>query len=131
MDEEIEPVTAGDSVVTHRGILITMAAIVAAAAAAGAVFSGPRFSIGVVFGGLLAVGNYIWLDRVTRAIFSPDSGRSSAALAAKYLLRYFVLGGVLLLVYLTGALPMPAVILGLAAFALAVVIAGLRNIVRE
>ena len=129
MDEESDPVSAGDSVITHRGILITMAVMVAVAAVAGAIFSGPMFGFGVVFGGLLAVGNYIWLDRVTKAIFRPDAVRSAGLLAAKYILRYFVLGGVLLVIYLTGAFPMPAVILGLAAFAIAVVIEGLRNIV--
>jgi hypothetical protein len=129
MDEETEPVAASDSIVSHRGILITMAVIIAVAAAAGAVIAGGMFAVGVVFGGVLAVGNYFWLDRVTRAIFRADAVRSAGLLAAKYILRYFAIGAVLLGVYLTGAFPMPAVILGLAAFAIAVVIEGLRNIV--
>jgi membrane-bound metal-dependent hydrolase YbcI (DUF457 family) len=129
MDEETEPVAASHSIVSHRKILITMAVIIAVATAAGMVFSGPMFGFGVVFGGLLAVGNYIWLDRVTKAIFRPDAVRSAGLLAAKYILRYFVLGGVLLVIYLTGAFPMAAVILGLGAFAIAVVIEGLRSIV--
>ncbi len=125
MHEETDPL----AIVSHRGILIIMAVIVAAGAVAGLIFAGPRFGIGVLFGGLLAFGNYLWLDRSTRAIFQPDAVRSAGLLAAKYILRYVAIGGVLLLVYLTGALPIPAVILGLGAFAIAVVVQGLKNIV--
>lgn len=125
MDEETDPV----AVVSHRGILITMAAIVAIGAAAGLIFAGPMFGLGVLFGGLLGFGNYLWLQRVTRAMFRPDAVTSTGLLAAKYIFRYFALGLVLLLVYLTGAFPMPAVILGLAAFATAVMVVGLKNIV--
>ncbi|MBK9214861.1 MAG: ATP synthase subunit I [Chloracidobacterium sp.] len=106
-----------------------MAMIVVVGAAAGLAFAGARFGLGVLFGGLLAFGNYFWLERVTRQIFQPDAVRSTGILAAKYILRYLAIGGVLLLVYLTGAFPMPAVILGLSAFAIAIVAQGLKNIV--
>lgn len=129
MHEDIDPLEAGGRAVSHRGILMTMAVIVAAGAAAGLIFAGPRFGIGVLFGGLLAFGNYFWLESVTRAIFRPDAVISAGLLAAKYVFRYVAIGGVLLLVYLTGAFPMPAVILGLSAFAIAVVVQGLKNIV--
>lgn len=131
MDVETEPAAGNASGVSYRGILITMGLIVTTGAAAGLIFAGTMFSIGVVFGGLLALGNYWWLDRVTRAIFRPEAVRSAGLLAARYIFRYFALGGVLLLIYLTGAFPMPAVILGLSAFAIAVVIEGLKNIFKS
>lgn len=129
MHEDIDPSATGGRAVSHRGILAAMAMIVVAGAAAGFVFVGSRFGLGVLFGGLLAFGNYFWLEKVTRQIFSPDAVRSSGILAAKYILRYLVIGGVLLLVYLTDAMPMPAVILGLSAFAIAIVAQGFKNIV--
>ncbi len=129
MHEDIDPSATGGRAVSHRGILAAMAMIVVAGAAAGLVLAGPRFGLGVLFGGLLAFGNYFWLDRVTRAIFRPDAVTSAGIVAAKYILRYLAIGGVLLLVYWTGAMPMPAVILGLSAFAIAIVAQGFKNIV--
>ena len=54
---------------------------------------------------------------------------STGLLAAKYILRYVALGAVLLLIYMTGIIPVAAVILGLSAFAFAVVFQGLKNII--
>lgn len=129
MHEDNDPSATVGRVVSHRGILTAMALIVMAGAAAGLIFSGPSFGLGVLFGGLLAFGNFFWLDSVTRQIFRPDAVRSAGLLAAKYIFRYVAIGGILLLVYLTGALPIPAVILGLSAFAIAIVAQGLINIV--
>jgi hypothetical protein len=53
---------------------------------------------------------------------------STGILAIKYMLRYAAIGAVLLLIFLTDLLPVAAVIAGLAAFAVAVVVQGLRNI---
>lgn len=129
MAEDLDPVTTTGPAISHRGILTIMAVLVVASAIAGFVFGGPRFGSGVIFGGVLSFANYFWLERSTRALFEPTAIATSGILAAKYILRYVVIGGILLLVYLTGALPMTAVILGLAAFAFAVVIQGLKNII--
>ena len=59
-----------------------MAVIVVAGAAAGLIFAGPMFGLGVLFGGLLGFGNYLWLNRVTRAMFQPDAVTSTGLLAA-------------------------------------------------
>jgi hypothetical protein len=130
MGEDFDPLTTDNGLkpISHSGILITMAAMIAAGSLAGFVFGGRFWGLGVMFGGVLSFANYFWLGRSTRAIFSPDAISSTGVLAAKYMLRYAALGAVLLLVYLTGALPIAAVILGLAAFAFAVVVQGLKNI---
>ncbi|MGB4990281.1 MAG: ATP synthase subunit I [Pyrinomonadaceae bacterium] len=117
------------AVISHRGILIIMAVLIAAGTIAGFGFGGTRFGIGVLFGGALAFANYFWLERSTRSIFEPHAIATSGILAAKYILRYVAMGAVLLLVYWTDAMPITAVILGLAAFAFAVVIHGLKNII--
>ena len=130
MGEDFDPLTTGTGVkpISHSGILMAMAAMIAAGSIAGFVFGGRLWGLGVMFGGVLSFINYFWLGRSTRAIFSPNAVSSSGVLAAKFMLRYAALGAVLLVVYLTGALPMAAVILGLAAFAFAVVVQGLKNI---
>lgn len=128
MGEDIDPLTTDNGAMSHRGILIIMAVFVIVGSAAGFVARGTLFGVGVLFGGVLAFANYFWLDRVTKAMFSGDAMASTGILAAKYVMRYAALGLVLLAVYLTGALPLAAVIAGLAAFAFAVVIQGLRSI---
>ncbi|MGE3467897.1 MAG: ATP synthase subunit I [Pyrinomonadaceae bacterium] len=116
------------AVISHRGILIIMAALIAAGTIVGFAFGGPRFGIGVVFGGILSFVNYFWLERSTRAMFEPAAIATSGILAAKYIFRYVAIGAVLLVTHWSDALPITAVILGLAAFAFAVVIHGLKNI---
>jgi hypothetical protein len=128
--EKIDPLTTdrnADSMST-RGIAGVMAAVAVAGALLGFVLQGKRFGVGILFGGVLAFINYFWLERSTRAVFENTAVSSSGWLAAKYILRYVAIGAVLLLIYLTGVLPVTAVIAGLAAFAVAVVIQGLKNI---
>ncbi|MEQ1605008.1 MAG: ATP synthase subunit I [Pyrinomonadaceae bacterium] len=130
MGEDFDPLTTENAPkpIRHGGILVAMAGLVVVMAIAGFVLRGTSFGFGVIFGGVLSFANYLWLDRSTRAIFSENAMASTGILAAKYILRYVALGGVLWLVHATGAFPIVAVIAGLAAFALAVVLQGLKNI---
>lgn len=130
MGESIDPLTTDNSVkpLSHKGILTVMAAVVIAGAVLGFALQGTRFGIGISFGGVLAFVNYFWLERSTRAIFDNTAVNSAGWLAVKYILRYVAIGAVLLLICLTGVLPVTAVIVGLGAFAIAVVIQGLKNI---
>ena len=128
MAEDLDPLATEGAAISNRSILITMAVLVGLGSIAGLLVGGVRAGAGVLVGGLLGFANYWWLDRVTKAIFSPDAVTSSGLLAAKYVFRYMVIGGVLLLIYLSGVLPVAAVIAGLGAFAMAVVIQGLRSI---
>lgn len=128
MGEDIDPLTTDNGAMSHRGILVIMAVLVIVGAIAGFVAGGTLFGVGVLFGGVLGFANYFWLNRVTKAMFSGDAISSTGILAAKYIMRYAALGLVLLAVHLTGAFPVAAVIAGLAAFAFAVVIQGLRSI---
>lgn len=130
MGEDFDPLTTENAPkpIRHGGILAAMAGLVVVMAIAGFVFRGTSFGFGVIFGGVLSFANYLWLDRSTRAIFSENAMASTGILAAKYILRYAALGGILWLVHSTGAFPIVAVIAGLAAFAFAVVLQGLKNI---
>lgn len=133
MGENLDPLISDSGVkpISHRGILVVMAAVAIAGALLGFVLQGTRVGVGVLFGGLLAFANYFWLERSTRLVFDDTAVSSAGWLAAKYILRYVAIGAVLLIIYLTGVLPVTAVIAGLAAFAVAVVIQGLMNIFKS
>ena len=128
MGEDLDPLTIDSQPMSHRGILLVMAVLVIVGSLAGLAFAGTRAGVGVLVGGILAFANYFWLERSTRAIFQTDAMASTGILAAKYILRYVAIALVLLAIYLTGILPLAAVIAGLGAFALAVVVHGLRSI---
>ncbi len=130
MDKDLDPLTTieVEAAISHRGILLAMAALVIVLTVAGTVIGGLSFGVGVVIGGILSFINYFWLDRSTKAIFAETAVASTGLLAAKYILRYVAIGAVLLLIYMTNAVPVAAVIMGLAAFAFAVVLQGLKNI---
>jgi hypothetical protein len=127
MGEDSYPLADASTSMTNRRILITMAVLVAVGTVAGFALSGGRFALGVLLGGLVGVVNYLWLDRATKALFRTDAIYSTAILAMKYVFRYVVIGAVLLAVFLTHALPIESVILGVATFAFAVVLQGLRS----
>ena len=130
MEPGIDPLTTESTVtpISHRGILIVMSVLVFVETIIGFIFGGKAFGFGILFGGVLSFVNYFWLERSTRAIFAENAIATTGILAAKYILRYAAIGLILLGVYMTGAFPVAAVILGLASFAFAVVIQGLKNI---
>ncbi|MBV9242701.1 MAG: ATP synthase subunit I [Acidobacteria bacterium] len=113
---------------TNRGILAVMFVVVAVMAVAGAAAYGLRASIGVLVGGLLAWLNYRWLDQSTRAILVDPTAATTPILAIRYVLRYVLIAAVLLGIWFYDLLPVTAVIAGLASFALAVVLRGLKSI---
>jgi hypothetical protein len=124
-----EPVNAN---ISHRRLLIEMAVLIVVGSAVGFIFGGFRFGFGVLLGGALAFLNYFWLKRSTAALFERALSGSSAKLASLgFILRYFALGVVVLAVYFTDAVPAAAVIAGLAAFAIAVVVDGFISIFRR
>ena len=124
MTEGREPLTTethSAAGLSHKRILLLMAIICVVLAIAGLVIKGSMFGIGVLFGGAMAFANYFWQESSTRAIFAVAAGGSKPFFPAlRYVLRYLVIGGVIWLVYITDAFPIVAVIMGLAAFAFAV-----------
>ncbi len=114
--ENLEPLT-------HRRILIVMAAVAATGSLLGFVFVSRLFGSGVLIGGILSFVNYYWLKRSLKKIFEQAvEGEKARFLGLRYLFRYLILGGVLLIVFLTKTIPVAAVILGLASFAIAIII---------
>ena len=117
-----------DSVVLDR-IVWLLVGLTAAGAMAGAYFKSGIFGAGILVGGILSVVNYIWLRSSVRVLLSRvDEGVKPQFLAVRYLSRYLTFGAVLVAIYLTDAFPMISVLLGLAGFAFAIVLEGLRSI---
>lgn len=131
MGEDIDPLTTESNVtpMSHRSIVLLMSVLIVAGTLAAFWFGGRLWGVGVLFGGVLSFVNYFWLDRSTRAMFDQTATATTGILAAKYILRYVAIGLVLFFIYTTDALPVAAVILGVAAFAFAVVLHGLKNII--
>lgn len=101
-----------------------MATVVIFGAVATAVFVSLLFGLGVFIGGILAFVNYYWLKSSLRKMFIETSeGEHKARYsAARYILRYFTLGAILAVVFLTHIVPIESVILGLASMAFAIII---------
>ncbi len=132
MGDGSDPLTESGSLpheITKRRLLLWMAAFVIVAALAGFAFGPARFGWGILVGGVLAFANFFWLDRSTRSIFAgANNGIMPSLLAVRYILRYVALGLVLWLIYETDVVPVVAAIVGLSAFALAVVADGMYGI---
>ena len=117
-------------VLSHRRILMTMAAVAIVGSIAGFAFVSTEFGLGVIFGGVLSLINYWWLKVSLKKLFDAAiaDGTQPRFLAVRYFARYATLGAILTIIFLTHTIPVVAVILGLASFALAVVIEGLIRI---
>ncbi len=114
---------------THRRILIVMAAVAILGSLLGFVFVSGLFGLGVLIGGVLSFVNYYWLKRSLKKIFEQAvGGEKPRFLGLRYLFRYLILGVVLTIVFLTETIPVVAVIAGLSSFALAIVIEGFIRI---
>ena len=123
-DSEQIPEEQPESVQTlsHRRILTLMALAALLGAIAGFIFDGLSFGIGVLIGGALSLVNYYWLKRSLKTVFDDVvEGAPPQFLAGRYFLRYLTFGVVLTAVYLTKTVPIIAVLLGLASFALAII----------
>lgn len=130
MADDLDPLTVErHPTLSHRRLLIKMAAVIAIGALIGTFFGDLRFGIGVFLGGCASFANYYWQKNSTRGIFENAlSGEKSGFLAVRYLLRYVAIGLFVSFFYFTSLLPVAAIILGLAAFAMAVVIEGISGI---
>lgn len=126
MSDAKEPFeTVEDTVqpITHRRILSVMAVCVVVGTILSFVFGSWQFGLGFLIGGILSFINYYWLKISLKKVFdSAEADEKPRISATKYMLRYVVFGGLLVLIYLTKTVPVAAVILGLASFAFAILI---------
>jgi len=132
MSDDFEPIAVEQEnfvPLTHRRILIVMAAVAISGSLLGLIFISRPFGLGVLIGGILSFVNYYWLKFSLKKIFAQVAdGEKPRFLGLRYLFRYIVLGVVLTIVFLTETIPVVAVIAGLASFAIAIIIEGFIRI---
>ena len=110
--------------ISNRRILWEMAIVVILGGLACLIFVSKLFGLGVFIGGVLAFINYYWLKFSLKKMFieTAEGEHKARYSAARYILRYFTLGAILTLIFLTHTVPIESVILGLAALAFAILI---------
>lgn len=121
-EEKIAPLS-------HRRILILTAATAILGSLLALWFVSKQFAAGVLIGGILSFVNYYWLKFSLKKIFEQVGVEEKPRfLGFRYALRYFILGLILTIVFLTKTIPVVAVIAGLMSFALAIVFEGFIQI---
>ena len=114
---------------THGRILLIMAVLGVTGSIVGAVFHSLEFGIGILTGTALAFVNYYWLQYSLRKVFAnAEEGQKPRLSVLRYVSRYLALAAVIAVIYITGLLPVVPVILGMCAFAFAVVVDGIIRI---
>ena len=118
-------VDINDRLMKVMGILVVTGTV------ATGIFVSVRFGIGFLVGGVCSLLNYYWLKATLRKFFEKAvEGEPKGMMGARFILRYFLLAMVVVVVWLSGILPVVSVLFGLAGFALAVVIEGIVSIFR-
>ena len=133
MSEDSEHLESGGGTpatpMSHGRVLALMVVITVIGSLLSGVALSVEFSAGVLVGGAIALVSYFWLSRSLRSMFERAAkGEVTQFQAAKFFLRYVLLGAVLFVFYKSGAFPMIAILLGLASFAGSIVLEGLIRI---
>jgi hypothetical protein len=132
MSDETEPVThqedAGRQLSLNR-ILLIMAVIGAAGTVAGFALVSKGFGTGLLIGVVLGFLNLYWMKRGVAGIIGlAVQGEVPGFLAARYFLRYLLLGLIVWAAWATRLVPVGAILLGMTTFAFAIVIEGFIQI---
>lgn len=126
LSDSIETEDIAPPALSHRRIVLMMAAVTFFGSLLGFAFVSAPFGWGVVFGGFLSLINYWWLKVSLKKLFDAAvaHGEKPRFLAVRYFARYAALGAILTIIFLTHTMPVVAVILGLASFGLAIIVEG-------
>lgn len=110
-------------------VLRTMAATVGIAVVASTAFAPWRVTTGLLLGGLLSLLSHHWMRTSIAAAFAEalEAGSKPQLTSIKYILRYIVIAAAVLLAYKSGVVSLPATILGLCSFVVALFVEALRE----
>jgi hypothetical protein len=113
---------------TNRRIFRSMIVAIILAVGASLLFAPWRVSMGLLLGGLLSLLNHYWLITSTTAAFSVlVNGEKPRLSLVQYVLRYAVIGSVILLSYKLGIASIAALIVGLCSFVFALFVEAFRE----
>jgi membrane-bound metal-dependent hydrolase YbcI (DUF457 family) len=117
---------SGDA--TNRRIFRSMIVAIILAVSASLLFAPWRVSTGLLLGGLLSLVNHYWLTTSTTAAFSVlVNGEKPRLSLVQYILRYAVVGSVIVLSHKLGIASVPALIAGLCSFVFALFVEAFRE----
>jgi hypothetical protein len=117
---------SGDA--TNRRIFRSMVVAVILAITVSLLFAPWRVSTGLLLGGVLSLVNHYWLTTSATAAFSVlVDGQKPRLSLVQYILRYALIGSVILLAYKFGIASVPALIAGLCSFVFALFVEAFRE----
>jgi hypothetical protein len=121
---------AGEDAKLERRLLRGMIASLAVAVLVSLIVAPWRVTTGLILGGGLAFFNHHWLRTSLSTIFSAAAraGKRPRFGAARYILRYFIVAAVVASAYTFNLVSIGATLVGLCAFAAAVMIEGFTQL---
>ncbi|MGI8542798.1 MAG: ATP synthase subunit I [Aridibacter sp.] len=135
MSEESEYLKSeneGIEQLSHKRLLFIMAVLTVLGSVLGFVYVSTQFGVGIILGGILSFINYYWLKHSLKVFFDGIiNNERPGFIAVGHILRYVIFGLILLIIFLSKAVSIVAVILGLASFAFAVVVEGIIRIFKS
>jgi hypothetical protein len=134
MKNTADNVAAGDASAATEHLLETrvmrtMVVAVSLAVMISIPFAPWRITAGLLLGGLLSLLNHYWMRSSIAAVFDTALGRGAKPRLrlANYILRYFVVVGVIFLAYQFNLVSLPATIAGLCSFVVALFFEAFRE----
>lgn len=113
----------------ERRIFRGMCVAVAAAVLVSAAVAPWRVTTGLLLGGLLSLLNHHWLRTSVAAVFdATPAGKRPRMRAARYVLRYVVVAGVVWAAYALDLVSLAATLAGLCSFVVAALAEGVRQL---
>jgi hypothetical protein len=121
-DEPVAPLGFTEPAAVERRVWRNIFAVIALATVAAAIFADLRFMLGLILGGGLALLNYKWLNASLRAVLSTGSRKAPPGTTLKFIVRWLVIAAVAWAGNQTGYVDAAAILAGLFAPAVAVMI---------
>jgi ATP synthase I chain len=119
--------SASDDKVLQTRLLRAMIVTVSLAVIAGATFAPWRVATGLFLGGVLSLFNHHWLRTSTAAAFKIESGKRPRVKVWRYVVRYMVIAATVVAAYKLNIVSLPATIVGLSTFVVAVFAEAFRS----
>jgi len=111
-----------DPAAVERRVWRNIFIVIAIAVLSAAIFADLKFVFGLVIGGMLALLNYRWLHSSVRAALAGSEKKAPPGTTMKFVVRWLVIAAVVYSANLTGYVDAVAMLTGLFAPALAIMI---------
>jgi|GEM_PF-1195683 len=126
----ISPFTDADGAALERRLRRGMFVALFLAVACSLLFAPWRVTTGLLLGGILSFFNHHWLRTSLAAVFgdAAQAGSRPRLSAARYVLRYFIIGLIVAAAYTLDLISIGATIAGLCSFAAAIMIEAMTQL---